>query len=134
MEPTIDIATAIGVQFSKPIGVGTFISEAPKGADAVYVVRPAGAPDATEYINAQVENYQQFDVYAFNSDIKAAFEMAFNAKKFVGCLPCLQQATPNANYSLKAVKVIGGVIDLGTTAEERQIAKFTVQITYLATC
>lgn len=135
MELTADIAQALATQFSRTLGTGVVISELKQGYDDTYVVIPTGGPDATQWNGGnQVENYQQFDIYCFNSNVKSCYQMAYDARKFFACLSCLQQKTTNSEYSLKATRAIGGVVDLRKTAENKQVAKFTVQITYLATC
>lgn len=135
MELTADIAAAIATQFSKPLNDGTYIGELPQKANNAYLVIPVGSPDAPEWNGGlQVQNFQQFDVYSFSNVVQTAYNMAFDARRFLGCLSCLSQHIENNHYVLKGVKTIGGVSDLGKTAENKQICKFTVQITYLAAC
>lgn len=131
----MDIAKALATQFSRPLGAGTYINELPDMADSAFVVRLATSPDATDWNGGkQVENFQQFDIYSFDSDSQQAEAYALDARKFLGCLSCLQQAMADAGYSLKQTKTIGGAVSLGKTAENKETFKFTVQITYLATC
>lgn len=135
MEPTRDIAQAIATRFTKPLGTTTFVSELPAGVDNAYLVVSTNAPDATEWNGGiQIQNYQQFDIYAVSSKPDVALSMAYEARLFLGCLACLAQAISNPNYRIVGVKTIGGVTDLEKTAENKQLIKCTVQITYLAVC
>jgi hypothetical protein len=133
MEPAADIANALCGEFSRTLGTGVVIAELQQGYDDTYVVVPSGGPDATDWNSGlQVENFQQYDIYCFNSKVKECYQMAYDAKRFFSNLFGMTQYISNPDYKLKAVKTVGGIIDLGKTGERKHMAKFTVQITYLA--
>lgn len=110
------------------------MGELPRGRDNAYCVVPSGGRAPGRNATMGGPQYQQFDVYAFHSNVKSCYQLTYDALAFLNCLSCLTQATASSEYRLVGTEPVGGVTDLGKTVENRHMTKFSVEITYLTTC